>query len=64
MKDSERYGNNGLVLATCICSCKPCCHAKVLMADMDAMQTAQKQPENIVLLQHYAAILLFYMNKK
>lgn len=35
------------------------------MADMDAMQTAQKQPENIVLLQHYAAILLlFYMNKK
>ena len=34
------------------------------MADMDAMQTAQKQPENIVLLQHYAAILPFYMNKK
>lgn len=34
------------------------------MAGMDAMQTAQKQPEIIVPLQHYAAVLLFYMNKK
>lgn len=64
MKDSDGHGHNGLVLATCICACKPCCHAKASMADMDAMPTAQKQPENIAPLQHYAAILLFYMNKK